>query len=63
MSEDIKALNRKIDFLTEQVMSVTSRVKAYDEFKEDLSLFVNDAFSEVVNFLADVDIRIVGDKA
>lgn len=55
MSDEIKVLNEKIDFLTEQVMSVTSRLKAVDEFKEDMALFANDAFSEVVNFLADVD--------
>lgn len=55
MSEEIKILNDKIDFLTEQVMSVTSRVKAFDELKEDMALFANDAFTEIVNFLADVD--------
>jgi uncharacterized protein YjgD (DUF1641 family) len=55
MNEDIKVLNEKIDFLTQQVMSVTTRLKAFDEFKEDLALFANDAFSELVNFLADVD--------
>jgi uncharacterized protein YjgD (DUF1641 family) len=55
MNEDIKVLNEKIDFLTEQVMSVTSRLKAFDELKEDLALFANDAFREVIDFLADVD--------
>ncbi|MCP5104937.1 MAG: hypothetical protein GY950_16240 [bacterium] len=55
VSEDIKVLNQKIDFLTEQVTGATSRLKAFDEFKEDLSLFANDAFGELVNFLADVD--------
>lgn len=55
MSEEIKQLNEKIDFLTDQVMSVTSRLKAFDELKEDMALFANDAFTEVVNFLADVD--------
>ena len=55
MSEEISALHEKIDFLTQQVVSVTSRLKAVDEFKEDLALFANDAFSETVNFLADVD--------
>lgn len=55
MSDDIKALNQKIDFLTDQVMSLTTRLKAFDEFKEDVALFANDAFKEVVNFLADVD--------
>lgn len=55
MSDDIKALNQKIDFLTHQVMSLTTRLKAFDEFKEDVALFANDAFKEVVNFLADVD--------
>ena len=33
MSEEIKQLNEKIDFLTDQVMSVTSRLKAFDELK------------------------------
>ena len=55
MSEEIQVLNQKIDFLTEQVVSVTSRLKAVDEFKEDLALFANDAFTGLVNFLADVD--------
>ncbi len=55
MNEDIKVLNEKIDFLTEQVVSVTSRLKAFDELKEDLALFANDAFREVIDFLADVD--------
>jgi uncharacterized protein YjgD (DUF1641 family) len=55
MSKEIKVLNEKIDFLTEQVTGITSRLKAFDELKEDLSLFTNDAFTEVVNFLADVD--------
>jgi len=55
MSEEIQVLNKKIDFLTEQVVSVTSRLKAFDELKEDMALFANDAFSEIVNFLADVD--------
>jgi len=55
MSEEIQVLNEKIDFLTEQVTSITYRLKAFDELKEDLALFTNDAFTEVVNFLADVD--------
>jgi len=55
MSEEIKVLNDKIDFLTDQVMSVTSRLKAVDELKEDMALFANDAFTGIVNFLADVD--------
>ena len=55
MSEEIKVLNDKIDFLTDQVMSVTSRLKAVDELKEDMALFASDAFTGIVNFLADVD--------
>lgn len=55
MSEDIKALNEKLDFLTSEVTGITSRLKAFDELKEDLALFANDAFSEVIHFLSDVD--------
>ncbi len=55
MNEDIKQLNEKIDFLTEQVVSLTSRLKAVDDFQEDMSLFAKDAFNEVVNFMSDVD--------
>ncbi len=55
MNEDIKQLNEKIDFLTDQVMSLTNRLRAVDDFKEDMSLFAKDAFDEVVNFMSDVD--------
>lgn len=55
MNEEIKKLNEKIDFLTEQVTSLTGRLKAVDDFKEDMSLFAKDAFDEVVNFMSDVD--------
>jgi len=55
MNEDIKQLNEKIDFLTDQVVSLTSRLKAVDDFKEDMSLFAKDAFNEVVDFMSDVD--------
>jgi uncharacterized protein YjgD (DUF1641 family) len=61
MNEDIRALHEKIDFLTQQVVSVTNKVKAYDEFKEDVSLFVHDAFGEVVNFMAQVDPHFKGE--
>lgn len=52
---DLQALHEKIDFLTGQVVNVTNRLKAFDELKEDMSLFANDAFGELVRFLADVD--------
>jgi hypothetical protein len=55
MNDELKVLNDKIDFLTEQVMSLTSRLKAFDELKEDVTLFANDAFRELIDFLADVD--------
>lgn len=55
MNEDIKQLNEKIDFLTDQVTSLTNRLKAVDDFKEDMSLFAKDAFNEVVNFMSEVD--------
>ncbi|MCK5003765.1 MAG: DUF1641 domain-containing protein [Candidatus Aminicenantes bacterium] len=55
MNEDIKQLNEKIDFLTDQVMSLTKRLRAVDDFKEDMSLFAKDAFDEVVNFMSEVD--------
>ena len=55
MNEDIKQLNEKIDFLTDQVMSLTNRLRAVDDFKEDMSLFAKDAFDEVVNFMSEVD--------
>lgn len=52
---DIQALHDKIDFLTNQVVNVTNRLKAFDELKEDMALFANDAFGELVKFLSDVD--------
>jgi len=55
MNEDIKQLNEKIDFLTDQVTSLTNRLKTVDDFKEDMSLFAKDAFEEVVNFMSEVD--------
>lgn len=55
MNQDIKQLNEKIDFLTDQVTSLTNRLRAVDDFKEDMSLFAKDAFDEVVNFMSDVD--------
>lgn len=61
MSEEIKLLNEKIDFLTEQVLSVTTRLKAFDEFKEDFNLFSNDAFGELVNFMKEVDYHFRSD--
>ncbi|MCP4156492.1 MAG: hypothetical protein GY757_52750 [bacterium] len=55
MNDDIKQLNEKLDFLTGQVTGITSRVKAFDELKEDVALFSSDAFTEVVNFMAEVN--------
>ncbi|MEN8153804.1 MAG: hypothetical protein ABFR75_07250 [Acidobacteriota bacterium] len=55
MNDEIKQLNEKVDFLTEQVLSLTSRLKSVDDFKEDMSLFAKDAFDEVVTFMNDVD--------
>ncbi len=55
MNEDIKQLNKKIDFLTEQVTNLTNRLSSIDDFKEDFSLFAKDAFNEVVDFMSDVD--------
>lgn len=60
MAEDIQALNQKIDHLTREVVAVTSRFKAWDELKEDLVLFSNDAFKEVINFLGEVDFHLRG---
>lgn len=59
--DEIRLLHEKIDFLTEQVVGVTSRLKAVDELKEDLALFANDAFSEVIRFLAEVDFHFRSD--
>jgi uncharacterized protein YjgD (DUF1641 family) len=59
--EEIRLLHEKIDFLTEQVVGVTSRLKAVDELKEDLALFASDAFSEVIRFLAEVDFHFRSD--
>ncbi len=55
MNTEIKELNEKIDFLTDQVMLLTARVKTIDALKEDASLFAKDAFNEVVLFLDQVD--------
>lgn len=55
MENEIKELNRKIDFLTEQVTNLTRRLQPIDELKEDLVLFTNDAFGEVIKFLSEVD--------
>jgi len=60
MSEEIKSLHEKIDFLTQQVTSVTNRLKAVDDFKEDVAMFASDAFGEVVDFLADMDRQFQG---
>lgn len=59
--EEIRLLHEKIDFLTDQVVGVTSRLKAVDELKEDLALFANDAFAEVIRFLAEVDFHFRSD--
>jgi len=55
MSDDIKALHEKLDALNVQMSVLTTRLKSFDEFKEDMAIFSNDAFSEVIKFLADVD--------
>jgi uncharacterized protein YjgD (DUF1641 family) len=55
MNAEIKELNEKIDFLTDQVMMLTSRVKTIDALKEDASMFAKDAYNEVVLFLDQVD--------
>jgi uncharacterized protein YjgD (DUF1641 family) len=55
MNDDIKLLHEKIDILSGQVSTLTNRLKAVDDFKEDFSLFAKDAFDEVVNFMSDVD--------
>lgn len=54
-SEEIKQINEKLDLLTAQMMSITSRLQPLDELKEDVALFSTDIFNEVINFLADVD--------
>lgn len=55
MNTEIKELNEKIDFLTNQVMMLTARVKTIDALKEDTAMFAKDAFNEVVLFLDQVD--------
>ncbi len=55
MNTEIKELNEKIDFLTDQVMMLTARVKTIDALKEDAALFAKDAFNEVVLFFDQVD--------
>lgn len=49
MSEEIQVLNQKIDFLTEQVVSVTSRLKTFDEFKEDVGPLAKEMFNHLVD--------------
>lgn len=55
MSDEIKILTEKVDFLTENVLNLTSRLKSIDDLKEDVSLFTKDAFNEVVDFMSEVD--------
>ena len=57
---EIKKLNDKIDFLTDQVMMLTSRMKTIDALKEDASMFAKDAYNEVVLFFDQVDSKFRG---
>lgn len=55
MNDEIKILTEKVDFLTEEILRLTSRLKSIDDLKEDVSLFTKDAFNEVVEFMSEVD--------
>jgi uncharacterized protein YjgD (DUF1641 family) len=57
-SKELSEINEKLDLLTTEVSSITSRFKAWQELKEDIVLFSNDAFGEVIRFLGEVDFHL-----
>ena len=55
METEIKTIHRKIDGLAMDMEKITRRLQSLDEFKEDVSLFTNDAFSSLIQFMGEVE--------
>jgi len=55
MNDEIRVLTEKVDFLTKEILLLTSKLKSIDDMKEDVSLFTKDAFNELVEFMSEVD--------
>jgi len=55
MKDEIRVLTEKVDFLTKEILLLTSKLKSIDDMKEDVSLFTKDAFNELVEFMSEVD--------
>jgi len=55
MPSDTAAIHRKLDDLSAEMSAITRRLQSLDEFKQDLSLIANDAFTSIVHFLGEVD--------
>ena len=55
METEIKTIHRKIDGLATDMEKITRRLQSLDELKEDVSLFTNDAFSSLIQFLGEVE--------
>ena len=55
MKTEMQQINDKLDFLTDQINSIMSRIQRFDDLKEDMTLFSNDAFNGIIKFLTDID--------
>ena len=53
--QSVAALHRKIDLLTDQVLYLTARQRAFDDLKADVTPIVNDAYQVMVEELSQVD--------
>jgi uncharacterized protein YjgD (DUF1641 family) len=51
----LSQLNAKLDFLTEQVIYLTRRQRAWDELREDMAPIVNDGYQVLVDELSQLD--------
>lgn len=58
MKDTMQDINNKLDLLTGQMGTVMARIKRYDDFKEDLALFSNDAVNEIITFLSGVEFHL-----
>lgn len=55
MPSDNSLIIAKLEDLSKDISGITRRLQSFDEFKQDFSLFANDAFSSLIHFLAEVD--------
>lgn len=55
MPSDNAVIIGKLDDLSRDISHITRRLRSFDEFKQDFSLFANDAFSSLIHFLGEVD--------